>query len=471
MKANPVHSVLGFYAADDEEAKKAFEALRHAKIGQVCLLRGDETPEGAGRKNCARYEGFRLEGESLLVVTAPRDKTQLLVRKLRENGSPAIFVVPEGAIWLDSSETTLASPENETLADRVRKCAERRGRPSFTRSRIVERLREYEHTLNEARRDLLEAARLEHSLTSAAEWLLDNAYLIRTQIAEIARHLPKEHHKILPAGPSGYPYIYELATELVAHTDYSLNEANIQEALREYQKTAPLTIAELWSFPLLLRMALIEGLARLAGRVCRAQQLREAAYFWANRLAASARRGPEAFDRMLHRMEAEPAAPEPYFVTSLAEQLQDEENALAPVQHWIEERRKTPLIEMVRAEHNREAGEAVSTANAFGSLRTLSRIDFTEIFESVSLVEAELRTDPGGVYPHSDFPTRDHCRQVVEKISRCSGAGELDVARRAVALAARAPDSRGGHVAYYLLDNGVAQLEAETHARSPFKRG
>ncbi len=469
MKATPVHSVLGFYAADDEEPKRTFEALRGANVGEVCLFGGDGSSQSSGRKPCARYSGLRLEGESLLVVIAPRHKTQLVVRKLRENGSPAIFVVPEGDSWPADPEAIQAAPDNEALSDWVRKCAERRGKPYFTNNRILVRLREYEHTLNEARRDLLEAARLEHALTAAAEWILDNAYLIRTQIAEIARHLPREHYKILPAGPSGFPYIYDLATELVAHTDYSINEGNIQEALREYQKTAPLTIAELWSFSLVLRMALIEGLAHLAARVCRAQELRESAYFWANRLAASSRREPEVFERVLHLMEAEPAATEPYFVTSLAEQLQDEENALAPVQHWIEERRKTPLIEMVRAEHNREASEVVSTANAFGSLRTISRIDFTEIFESVSLIEAELRTDPGGVYPGSDFPTRDQCRRVVEKISRCSGAGELDVARRAVALAARATDPRAGHVAYFLLDSGVTELEAETKARIPLQ--
>ena len=67
--------------------------------------------------------------------------------------------------------------------------------------------------------------------------------------------------------------------------------ANITECLRQYQTAAPLTIAELWFFPLLLRMALFESLARLASRVSRAQQLREVAYLWANRLAASMRRG------------------------------------------------------------------------------------------------------------------------------------------------------------------------------------
>ena len=211
---------------------------------------------------------------------------------------------------------------------------------------MLPRLRENELTLEASRRDLAEAARLEHALTAAAEWLLDNGHLIRTQIAEIRRHLPRDHQKILPAGASGDPYIYDLAKELVAHTDYYVNEANILECLRAYQQVAPLTIAELWSFPLMLRIALIAELTQLALHVSRKQQLREAAYFWANRLAAASRRGTEVFERMLRQMEDEPVALEPYFMICLAEQLQDEEDALAPVQHWIEDRLKTPLTEI-----------------------------------------------------------------------------------------------------------------------------
>ena len=122
----------------------------------------------------------------------------------------------------------------------------------------------------------------------------------------------------------------------------------------------------------------------------------------------------------------------------------------------------------MRSEHTLEAAESVSTANAFNSLRTLARIDFAEIFEAASLMEAELRADPSGIYAHSDFATRDRCRRAVERISRHSGASELDVAGRAVALAIQGSDARTQHVAYYLLDEGVARLEAETHARIPF---
>ena len=127
----------------------------------------------------------------------------------------------------------------------------------------------------------------------------------------------------------------------------------------------------------------------------------------------------------------------------------------------------TPITELVRSEHTREASERISTANMFGSLRALSRIDFTKVFEAVSLTEAELRKDPA--YAASDFTTRDQCRRVVDRVARQSGVDELDVARRAVRLASEAQDPQTRHVAYFLLSDGVDQLEADTGAVVPFR--
>ncbi len=114
-------------------------------------------------------------------------------------------------------------------------------------------------------------------------------------------------------------------------------------------------------------MALIEGLSHLAARISRAQELREAAYLWANRLALpDPRRSPQMFAGILEKMESERIALDPYFLICLAEQLQDEAGeALAPLQRWIEGQLGKPLTEIVRAQHTREAAESVSTANAF----------------------------------------------------------------------------------------------------------
>ena len=448
MTGKPLRIVLAFYPSAETPADQTWQSLE--RIARVCRVDAETTDINS---KCKRYAPLRLQGESLVVAETDPVNVESVVASLRLTGSPAIFVGrPESADeWvIDFSAETANSPAVAAL----------------TRRAILAQLQEENLALDAACTDLADAARLGHALSPAAEWILDNSYLVETQISEVQQHLPRDYSAW---ASNGHANVYELAHELVKKAGLSVTEANVRQYLRECQAETPLTIAELWAFPLFLRVALIDGLTRLAVRVSQGQQLRESAYLWANRLASSAREGNDVFDVMLDRLEAEPIARQDYFVTALAEQLQDEELALGPAQHWIEERFNKSLIDVVRAQHTREAAETVLTSNAFGSLRSLGRLDFTKIFEDVSRVEAELRKDPAGVYVQSDFATRDQCRRSVEKIARYSGLDELGVAQRAIRLARESQDPATGHVAWYLLSGGQAKLEAETRARIPLR--
>ncbi len=449
MKEEAVRIILSFYSAKEDEPDKSFEFLRRTAPGQATLFRRDGSVTGSKGRELQQYGQLRLESEALIIASVPRSDVQAITKRLLGDGSPVVFVVRDDS---DAAYPTVR-PDS-----------------AMGKTPVLARLQHNQRILDTVRSDLLEASQLDHVLPAAAEWIIDNTYLIHTQIAEVRKHLPRDYPKSLPFDSPGNPRIYELALELVRESDFALDQSALLGRLREYQKERPLTVAELWLLPLLLRVGLIEGLAELAQQVNQAQQLRELAYLWANRLAASARLDPSTFDRMLALAEAQPCAQESYFVTSLAEQLQDEEGALAPMQRWIEDRFKATIGDLVRSEHAREAKQRQSAANAFGSLRGLARIDFTEIFEGASVVETELRGDPGGIYPRSDFLTRDRCRRVVERIARCAGVDERSVAHRAIQLAAKAAgDSHRGHVAFYLLAEGVVQLEEELSVRRPFQ--
>ena len=72
-------------------------------------------------------------------------------------------------------------------------------------------------------------------------------------------------------------------------------------------------------------------------------------------------------------------------------------------------------------------------ANLIGSLRLISTFDWSEFFESVSLVEQVLQRDPAGVYGRMDFRSRDRYRHAVEELAAPTGEG---------AAAARAEERR-----------------------------
>jgi cyclic beta-1,2-glucan synthetase len=97
----------------------------------------------------------------------------------------------------------------------------------------------------------------------------------------------------------------------------------------------------------------------------------------------------------------------------------------------------------IRTEHQRQAAAQVSVANVLTSLRLCSTLNWSDYFESVSLVEQALRRDPAGVYGAMDFLSRDRQRQAVEELAAPTGEAQLGVALRAIKSARQATESGG----------------------------
>src|SRR6185436_5557682 len=94
---------------------------------------------------------------------------------------------------------------------------------------------------------------------------------------------------------AGHARIYAVAVELVRHSDSRLERQQLTQFLNSYQRVAPLTIGELWAWPSMLKLALIENLRRLAEELLAARAARVDADTYiasATRAAASARCRP-----------------------------------------------------------------------------------------------------------------------------------------------------------------------------------
>jgi cyclic beta-1,2-glucan synthetase len=444
--------ILCFFAAQDDRLRSAAAALR--PFGKPCVFRGAQSV--SRRTLCSKYSALKLEHEFLIAAGVSSADVIPAVKALRAAGESSIFVLPSDLPTGCAPPPALPAEPGPGFA---RRCAENRVHPGPAPDHWRIRLREIDMRISAAHADLLQSVALGHATTNAATWFIDNMYLVRTHLAEAARDLPRRRQ--LPIDPR----IYELARELVRNSGFCLSEANIREALREYQTVACLRVAELWMFPAFLRLAVIEELTALAETVSTDQHYRELGFLWADRLGASSRVSAQALQSMQALMASQPYAGEPYFRASLAEQLQGEEDALAAAQVWIEHRGGEPLSAVIRAAHVRETTLSVAAGQAFGSLRTLSRLDFKGIFESVNAIDAELSRDPAAIYARCDFETRNLCRREVERIAMSSGMPEPEVARLAVALASEAQEPVRRHVGYFLLSGGVLDLERRAGAR------
>ncbi|MDF2439270.1 MAG: cyclic beta,2-glucan synthetase, partial [Abditibacteriota bacterium] len=463
------------------------------------------------------YRRSVMRGETLVLVQVPSMQIEKVLSTLRESDDhrPTTFIVRAALGNKRPAQTPIARSatalkENITsssrrpfpsgdgtvrieplVGDRLKEHARRTATrhavmlgPGKARP-LLRRLRDNERVIGGVNHSLAEAARLEQPVSLSAEWLLDNSYIIQSQVADVRRNLSHEFYAelpvLMPAGAksprSGTTRAYGIARDLVAHTDARLDVHNIEDYVSAYQNETPLTMGELWALPLMFRVALIENLRRLTTQVDQRQRDRERADFWSSRLLAAAHAEPDQILSLLSDLSAEQPVLHDHFSDRLISHLYDEEAALVPVRSWIESKAATPLGEIIQREQRRQAADQISVANTIGSLRTLGQIDWSESFERLSLVEHTLRDDPAGTYAQMDFATRDAYRHEVERIARGvqTSAGPTSVANKAkptgtiqsTTAATRTPKARRATSDYAAAELVVARRAVEIARQSP----
>jgi cellobiose phosphorylase len=364
----------------------------------------------------------------------------------------------------------------EALEARARALAARFTLSRRTRSgarRFRSRSNEQYRVIRQAYQAVAEDVHRGRAIVPAAEWLLDNFHLIESQRLEIRRNLPRSYYLELPKLASrefeGAARTYVMALELIGHSDGHLDLDRLVRFVTSFQTLAPLTIGELWAWPSMLRIALLENLRRLADELLQSRAARlEADQFladWDQREATG--RAPEL-----------PEKPPTAYVVQVLRHLREYGADATELRRRVDE--KLALHDLtpedaVRAEHQEQATALAAMGNTVTSLRFCSTLDWTLYFERVSLVEQILHRDPAGVYKRMDFGTRDQYRQAVEELAEPSGEAQVRVALRAIESAVEAQerdphDDRSRHVGFHLLGKGRAKLEIDVAYQPSFRR-
>ena len=338
--------------------------------------------------------------------------------------------------------------------------------------RLLTRLADNEKVLLDARGLLIEAVNANRSITPAGEWLLDNFYLIEEQIRTARRLLPKGYAKGLPRlknGPSeGLPRVYDIALETISHGDGRVDPERLISFVGAYQTATVLQMGELWAIPIMLRLALIENLRRVAARIIIDRINRNLADYWADRISDSAENDPKSLILTIADMARSNPPMVSSFVAELTRRFQGHGASLALPLTWIEQQISDSYLtiaQLVQAENQQQAADQLSISNSIGSLRFLGAMDWCQFVDTMSMVEKNLRDDPSGIYDRMDFATRDQYRHVVEAVAKRSHLSEREVAIEAIELAKNGL-SRANHVGFYLVDKGLSQLEERVKVRS-----
>jgi len=346
---------------------------------------------------------------------------------------------------------------------------------------LLRRLGENEEILRSFNRATL-AVNPSRRITPAAEWLLDNFYLIEEQIQMARRHLPRGYSRELPRllnSPSaGLPRVYDIVLELISHVDAQIDAGPLSAFIAAYQSESSLKLGELWAIPIMLRLGLIENLQRVTTRLTIAREDRDLADRWVDRLQDMAEKNPSQLVVVVADMAKSDLPVSSSFVAEFCQRLSRQSPVLHLARNWLEQRlveQGLSIEHLVHLESQNQAADQVSVSHSVASLRFLSAMDWKEFVENLSLVEETLRFDPADIYRKMDFATRDRYRHSVEFFARHSGRSEAEVAKMAVELAAESARQKGrehraSHVGFHLIANGQAALGRKLNVRWPWQR-
>jgi cyclic beta-1,2-glucan synthetase len=282
-------------------------------------------------------------------------------------------------------------------------------------------------------------------ITPAAQWLLDNNYLVEETIFQIKRDLPKRFYRELPTIEIGngkrVPRALAVAWVYVAHSDSAISADMLKALVDGYQSVEPFRIGELWALPSLLRFVLIENLRRIAVRVKRAREMRHIANDIADRVLASG----SGDDRRSILSGYTIHARDTTFATQLLYRLRDGSHNAGEALVWLEEELETSgsdAEEITLTEHHTLSSGNVTTGNIIRGLRLINDVDWSSWFETVSRVDVLLRDR--GDYAALDFQSRDQYRSEIEDLAKRSKLTEYEVTQRATELAGFANQAGAG---------------------------
>ncbi|WP_460686744.1 GH36-type glycosyl hydrolase domain-containing protein [Niabella aquatica] len=345
--------------------------------------------------------------------------------------------------------------------------------------RLLKRLNDNEEVIERVQEMLAESIKEKQAIAPASEWFLDNFYLIKEQINIARKHLPKKYSQTLPilakGKSAGMPRVYDIALEIISHSDGRIDVANLTSFIGGYQSKNVLTLGELWAIPIMLRFAIIENIRRIASRIAIDRLDKNEAVFWAEEFIKIAQKEPRNIIITTAEMAKSNIHLNSAFVAEFTRRMQGKGQGLAIPLSWIEQQLSDTghsVAELVSIHNQSQAADQVSMRNSIESIRLLKTTEWKDFVENVSVVEKILYQDITGTYPLMDFVTRDCYRHVVEWIGKKSKRPEHEIAALAIDLsrnakAAGRPECQH-HVGYFLVNKGKDDLVKAAFAELTF---
>ena len=311
---------------------------------------------------------------------------------------------------------------------------------------------------------------------SAAEWILDNFYLIEEQVKQLRSEIVKKSYLTLPTLKTGkfkgQSRIFALVMELSLLTNGKMDDANLTEYIKTYQQSNKIYERELLALPIVIKLALLENIRSIC------EKIRDTQVQW--------KRANDIVEIMLANNEMDDENAKKLFISnvkaeqvhiSFIEHLFYRMKILSPAESFVsrnihEYLRNQEKITSAISKHelNSQSAIIVSAENCILGLKYFSTYDWSDLLESMSSINHILSGDPDGTYSIMDFPTRSYYRNKIEEFALAYDIEEGIIALKAIELAAESFENRNiqpydneiqakWHVGYYLVGKGITKLQ------------
>lgn len=333
-----------------------------------------------------------------------------------------------------------------------------------TGNSLLPTIKEHSSFINKSYLNINEYYYKTEDVIPASEWYLDNYYLINELIREIMKDLSgKFESKLLYlAGGdyTGFSRVYLLISEYMKYIDNELDVKQLRDFIIKYQTEAPLSSAEIWAIPIMLKIIMLERIYYQAERITYIQHEREFADDWLNSILGQRNKEFDLSNQELDISKSFSSV----FIERVARQLKEYGTDAKVLLNWLDNvasKQNMTVEKVIITEQYYLTSHGVLMGNILSTIKKINSENWAEFFEQVSLVQQMLEKDPAGVFKKMDFESRDKYRHEIEFLAYRYNISELTVSKTIQQMANNAKDTPLNHVGYYLLGKGRVQLDKE----------
>ena len=308
-------------------------------------------------------------------------------------------------------------------------------------------------------------------LVPAVKWITDNFYMLDREIKEVRDRIKRKKMKTLPIieyNDNNYvPRVFVVVKEIVHRMGSHFYEDRFKVLLEAYQNQSPLTIAELWLLPVIIKLCYLESISLISIRALDAVRTKNEAAQKMNEIFKDKKSKDQLMIEIKQMLSDVEKSSDPDFLSHVIFMVRErginDNHFLDSIVESVLGN-KAENLSIIRNESRIQSRLVSKTSILVTGLSKISDLDWREIFQEICVVDEILSSEKCNVYFNMDFDTKNRYRSEIEKIAHITRQEEFYIAKKVLDLTMDKKDKEA-HTGYYLIDDGIYDLYENLNIR------